>query len=297
MKIKPIHYIEYFALKSAMFFIYLLGQKMALKLGNLAAVFVYYFIPVRKKHVIESLSLSFPQKSKKEIKQITKNIYKNFMRTIVEIMFFAKSDGDTLKNLMILENEAVSEKAFQNGKGAIFMSAHFGNWELTALSFSQRHPMSVLVAKQSNPLIDKLMNGVRTKLNGYNVICRDGIPYREVLKALKRNEFVAVLSDQDGGQQGCFVPFFGRLSSVPKGAALFALRNGCPVITAFGVRQSDGTVKTYLEEIPLPNTGDAEKDIELICSAYSQKLEDFVRSCPEQWFWFHRKWKTQKLLP
>ena len=277
-----------------MFFIYLLGQKAALKFGNFVSVFAYYFIPVRKKHVLESLSLSFPQKNKKEIQQTAKNVYKNFVRTVVEIMFFAKSDGETLRKLMVLENEAIAEKVFQNGKGAIFMSAHLGNWELAALSFSQRHPMSVLVAKQSNPLIDALMNGVRTKLNGYKVICSDGIPYREVLKALKRNEFVAVLSDQDGGQQGCFVPFFGRLSSVPKGAAMFALRSGCPVITAFGVRQPDGTTKACLEEIPLPNTGDAEKDIELICAAYSKKLENFVRTYPEQWFWFHRKWKTQK---
>jgi KDO2-lipid IV(A) lauroyltransferase len=240
------------------------------------------------------LSLSFPQKRKNEIKQIAKNVYKNFIRTAVEIIFFAKTDGETLKNLMVIENEELSERAFKNAKGAIFMSAHFGNWELTALSFSQRHPMSVIVAKQSNPLINELMNSVRTRQKGYNVIPRDGTPYREVLKALKRNEFVAVLSDQDGGRQGCFVPFFGRMSSVPKGAALFALRSGCPIITAFGVRQPDGTTKTYLEEIPLPNTGDAEKDIELICGAFSQKLEKFVRAHPEQWFWFHKKWKTAK---
>jgi KDO2-lipid IV(A) lauroyltransferase len=154
--------------------------------------------------------------------------------------------------------------------------------------------MSVLVAKQANPLIDELMNSVRTRQNGYKTISRDGNPYREVLKALKRNEFVAVLSDQDGGRQGCFVDFFGRPSSTPKGAALFALRGGSPLITAFGVRQPDATTKTYLEEIPPPNTGDMEKDIETICAIYSQRLENFVRLYPEQWFWFHKKWKTKQ---
>jgi KDO2-lipid IV(A) lauroyltransferase len=293
-KIKLLYYLEYYALKSAMAFIYLLGQKAAFSFGNFAAYFIYYFIPVRKKHVLQSLALSFPEKSSSEIKKIAKNTYKNFARTMIEIMFFAKFDGQTLKNLMTIENEAVAERAFENAKGAVFMSAHFGNWELTALSFSQRHPMSVLVAKQANPFIDKLMNSVRTRQNGYKTISRDGNPYREVLRALKRNEFVAVLSDQDGGRQGCFVKFFGRPASTPKGAALFALRSGCPLITAFGVRQPDGTTKTYLEEIPAPNTGDSEKDIEIMCAKYSERLENFIRQYPEQWFWFHKKWKTQQ---
>jgi KDO2-lipid IV(A) lauroyltransferase len=295
-KIKAVHYLEYYALKSAMAFIYLLGQKAAFVFGDFVSYLIYYFIPIRKKHILQSLALSFPEKTDGQIREIAKNTYKNFSRTIIEIMFFAKFDGQTLKNLMTIENEDAAEKAFQNGKGAVFMSAHFGNWELTALSFSQRHPMSVLVAKQANPLIDKLMNSVRTRQNGYKTISRDGNPYREVLKALKRNEFVAVLSDQDGGRQGCFAEFFGRPASTPKGAAVFALRSGCPLITAFGVRQPDGSTKTYLEEIPAPNTADAEKDVEIICAKYSEKLEYFVRQYPEQWFWFHKKWKTKQQI-
>ncbi len=288
------NYVEFYALKGVMFFIYLFPRSLAQKTGQFFAVFMYYFIPIRKKHVISMLTISFPEKTKEEVLEIAKNVYKNFMNVMIDIMFFPKMSDEEIKNLMVFD-DTIIEKAYNQKKGSILMSAHFGNWELTALSFSKRYPMSVIVAKQSNGLVDKMMNDIRTK-QGFNTIYKDnaGQAFKSVIKALKENHFVAILSDQDAGKQGVFVPFLGRLASTPKGAALFALRAQCPIVTAFGVRQKDGTMLMKVGEIPLPNTGDQEKDVEIICAAYSKQLEDQVRAHPEQWFWFHRKWKTRQ---
>lgn len=286
------NYLEYYALRTAMFFIYLFPVSFARKIGQMFAAFAYYFIPVRKKHVIEMLSLSFPEKSSKEIKTIAKDVYKNFTKTVVDIMFFPKISAEKMKELMDYDNEELIDKIYKNGKGAIFLSAHFGNWELTALSFSQRYPVSVIVAKQSNPLVDKMIEDIRTN-QGFKTINRDSMAYKGVLKALKRKEFVAILSDQDAGKQGIFIPFLGRLASVPKGPALFALRAKCPIITAFGVRDNNGKMTVKMQEIPLPDTGDEEENIRIILSEYNRRLEEVIRENPEQWFWFHRKWKTR----
>jgi len=279
-----------------MFFLRLIPRNLAHKIGRIFAVFAYYFIPIRKKHIIDMLTLSFPQKTLKEIKRITKKIYINFAGTFIDIMFFPKMSDDEIKKLMTFGSgdEEIFEKIHKNGKGAILMSAHFGNWELTALSFSKRYPMSVIVAKQSNELVDKLMNEIRTK-QGFHAIYKDppGTAFRNVIKALRNNEFVAVLSDQDAGKQGVFVPFFERLASTPKGAAIFALKAKCPIITAFGARQKDGSMKMKIGQIPLPDSGNEEEDIKTISTIYSQQLEAVVKEYPEQWFWFHRKWKTR----
>ena len=287
------NYIEYYSLKTAMFFMYLFPLSFAQKIGQFIAVFAYYFIPVRKKHVINMLAVSFPEKSKDEIKNIAKNTYKNFMKTVVEMVFFPVLSDETIKNMLVYENENVITDALAKGKGMIFMSAHFGNWELTALSFSKMHPMSVMVATQSNPLVDEMINGIRTK-KGFKTINKDDkMAFRSIIKTLRANETVAFLADQDAGKQGIFVPFFGRLASTPKGPALFAIKTGCPVVAAFGVRQPDQKVKVTLAEIPLPDTGDEEEDIKIINTVYSRHLEDAVRKNPDHWFWFHRKWKTQ----
>ncbi|MDR1195624.1 MAG: lysophospholipid acyltransferase family protein [Endomicrobium sp.] len=290
------NYAEYYALKAASFFLYLFPLGFAVKIGQFIAVFAYYFVPVRKKHIIESLSISFPEKSKKEIYLIAKNTYKNFMKTIVEMAFFTVLSDETIEKMIFYENEDILNNALGRNKGMIFMSAHFGNWELTAMSFSKTHPMSVIVARQSNPLVDKMINDIRTK-RGFKAINKDDkMAFRNIIKALKANEAVGILADQDAGKQGVFVSFFGRLASTPKGPALFAIKSGCAVVTAFGVRQPDGRLKIKFTEIPLPNTGDTEEDIKIINTEYSRILEQSIKENPEHWFWFHRKWKTKPPL-
>jgi KDO2-lipid IV(A) lauroyltransferase len=291
-KINLQHYLEYIFLNIAVFIIRLFPLKFIVSASRLIASFIYYFIPIRKKYVLEALALSFPEKSKKEIKLIAKNSYKNFLRTAIEIIFFPTMSDDEIKKLLVIDKEELAEESYAQGRGTVLMSAHFGNWELTALAFSKKYPMSVIVANQSNKLIDAMINKIRTK-QGFKTISRDGMPFKEVLKALKKNEVVAVLADQDAGKNGVFVPFFGRLTSMPRGAALFALRAKCPIIIALGVRQNSGVMKVEFTQVDMPNTGDLEKDVEIINSFYSKKLEEAVCKNPEQWFWFHYKWKTR----
>jgi KDO2-lipid IV(A) lauroyltransferase len=285
------NYAEYIALKIAIFFVRLFPFKFSVKAGEMIGVVSYYIVNFRRSHVIDMLTQAFPEKSQKEIKTITRSTYKNFARTIIEIIFFPTMSDDEIKKLLICTNEHLVRESYAAGKGTIFMSAHLGNWELTALAYSKIYPMSVVVANQSNVLVDKMMDNVRTN-QGFSTISRDGMAFRDVMKALRRNEIVAFLADQDAGPQGIFIPFFGRLTSTPKGAALFALRAKCPIIIALGIRQKNGVMKVEFMEVPIPNSGDINKDIEIINVFYLKKLENIVRRYPEQWFWFHRKWKT-----
>lgn len=285
--------LEYYALKTSMFFLHLFPMSRAQKIGEILALFIYYFVPVRKKHILTMLERSFPEKGKKEIRNIARNVYKNFMKTVIEMAFFPVLSDETIKNMMVYEDESMVYNALSRGKGLIFMSAHFGNWELTALAFSKKYPMSVIVAKQSNPLVDKMINGIRTE-KGFKAIDKDDkMAFRSIIKTLKANETVAILADQDAGKQGVFVPFFSRQASTPKGPALFALKSGAPIIFVFGTREPDQKIKVKMREIPFPRTGNEEEDIKIINTQYSRLLEQAVRENPDHWFWFHRKWKTR----
>ncbi|MDD3066113.1 MAG: lysophospholipid acyltransferase family protein [Endomicrobiaceae bacterium] len=287
------HYIEYISLRTVMFFLYLMPVKAAKKIGLLIAEFAFYFVPVRKKHVIESLTIAFPSKNRKEILKIAKDVYRQFVITVVEFIFFRKMTGEEIKDMYEDSDFKLMEDSLKQGKGAVLLSGHFGNWELLAKSFAQRYPTSVIVAQQSNPMVDKLMNETRT-IKGFNTIYKDSLVFRAVSRALKRNEFVAILADQDAGRQGVFVPFFGRLASTAKGPAAFALRCGCPIIAAFAVRKPDGKYKTVPVEIKKPEGVEEEKAIEMIMAEYSRILQKQIEEYPSYWFWFHRRWKTKK---
>lgn len=286
------HYIEYVSLKLLISFLHLFSINIAKKIGFFLADIAFVFVPIRKKHIIDSLTKSFPKKSKQEIISIAKDVYKQFVCTVIEIIFVSKMSDQQLKDSVNFQNLYLIEQARKNGKGAVILSAHFGNWELLAISFGHRYPLSVIVAKQENPYFDKMIDGIRSN-RGYKTIYKEKAPLG-VMRALKKNEFVAILADQHAGVQGVYTPFFYREVSTPKGPAVFALKAKCPLYTGFCARQPNGRYVVTFEEIELPNAGDEEKNIEIIMTRYNEILQKHIEQNPSFWFWFHRRWKTQK---
>lgn len=287
------HLIEYYALKVTMAFLYLFSIDAAKKIGFFLADIAFIFVPIRKKHIISSLTKAFPKKKLEEINKIAKDVYKQFVCTVVEIIFVSKMSDKQLKNFVNFENIYLVENIIKSGKGAVMLSAHFGNWEMLAISFAKRYKLSVIVAKQENPYFDEMINGIRSN-RGYKTIYKEVAPIG-VMKALKRNEFVAILADQHAGDQGVYTPFFFGDVSSPKGPAVFALRAECPIITGFCVRQSDGRYVATFEEIPVVSTGNEEDDIKKIMTKYNETLQRYVEKYPSYWFWFHRRWRNRQL--
>jgi KDO2-lipid IV(A) lauroyltransferase len=97
--------------------------------------------------------------------------------------------------------------------------------------------------------------------------------------------------DQDAHEAGVFVPFFGRLASTPKGAAIFHLKTGSPLILATSRRISRERYVIHLEE--LDTTALEPRNAESITALATRRLEAAIRETPEQWFWMHRRWKTR----
>jgi KDO2-lipid IV(A) lauroyltransferase len=288
------NYVEYGILKILIFVIFFFGRTISQFFGQMIAVIIYYFIPVRKREVLKNISLSFPEKNKKDIKLIAKNTYKTFVRIFLNMLFISKMSDTDVEKLLIYD-ENVIKKALNKGRGLILISAHFGNWELSALAFSKKYPIALIVAKQSNNLVNELLHNFRMRKEFNNIdFQRDfKMSFRNIIKILKKNQILAILGDQDAGKHGVFSPFLGRLASTSKGPGFFAIYAKSSVVTAFGVSQKDGSMKMNLEELIVPNTGDKKRDIEIIAEIYNKRLEEAIRTNPEQWFWFHRRWHTR----
>jgi KDO2-lipid IV(A) lauroyltransferase len=128
---------------------------------------------------------------------------------------------------------------------------------------------------------------------GMTVLHRD-VAVRGSLRALRGNELVAILLDQNAGDDGVFVPFFGHLASTAPGAAAFALKTGAAVLPAFGWRNPDDTHTTVVRPaLPVVNTGDRDRDILANTARYTEEIEKHIRVHPEQWFWLHKRWKAR----
>lgn len=286
------HYIEYISLSIFATVIRLFPLSFARFIARRLADLVFYVIPIRKKLVIGSLRHFFKdQKSPNEIKKIARAVYQQFSQTMMELLFFPKFSIEEIAEMVEIENLSIIEKVKKNGRGAVLVGAHFGNWEFMGVALAKYFPVTFVIGQQKNLMVDNLLNSYRIN-KGVKLIPLK-LALRGVLKALKGNELIAILSDQDAHEDGTFVDFLGRPASTPKGPALFALKAGCPLMMGTIFRKN-GKFKVVFEEIPKPeSSGDLEKDIQSYTAAYTKVLENHIKNHPDHWFWLHRRWKTK----
>ena len=117
---------------------------------------------------------------------------------------------------------------------------------------------------------------------------------REIIKRLKKGELITSLNDQDAGTIGQFTQFFGQPASTARGPAKFHHATGCALVFFIALRRKDDTFDNYIEEICWQPCDNKEEESRRILQSYSDILEKYIRAHPEQWMWFHRRWKTRK---
>lgn len=185
-------------------------------------------------------------------------------------------------------------EALAPGKGVVLVTAHCGNWEWMNLALQAVGiPMTVAGRRLHDPRFDRFITRLRTRFGGEAVARGDGAG-RALLKALHRGRVVGLLIDQDIKVPGAFVRFFGQPAWTPTGAAFLALSRQCPVVLGFARREPDGTMDITLHP-PMAPVGDHQKeeDVATLTAVLTARIEDHIRACPDQWVWFHQRWRRK----
>ena len=181
------------------------------------------------------------------------------------------------------------EEAKRRGHGVLFATAHFGNWELSAFAHGLlTEPMNVVVRPLDNPRIDGLVES-RRQLSGNRLITKWDSA-RAILRALKANEAVGILMDQNSSlQEGVFVNFFGVPACANATFARIAARTGAAVIPGFAIWLESEQRYVLRFYPPMEMSGDAAAET----ARLNGLLEEIIRQYPDQWLWIHRRWKTR----
>jgi Kdo2-lipid IVA lauroyltransferase/acyltransferase len=224
-----------------------------------------------------------------EAEPIVDGVFRSIARLLVAFARFPEIRRETVGAWVRCEGMEHYDAAIRAGRGVLFATAHLGNWELSAFAHALfRSPMEVVVRPLDNPLIDALVER-RRALSGNRPIAKQEAA-RAILKALKANQAVGILIDQNSAPEaGVFVDFFGVPACAPVGFAKLAARSGAAVIPGFALwsEQERRYVLRFYPAVPM--TGDAARDTQAIQS----RLERVIREYPEQWLWIHRRWKTR----
>ncbi|MCJ7497105.1 MAG: lysophospholipid acyltransferase family protein [candidate division Zixibacteria bacterium] len=287
------HRVEYLLTRGLGTLVQILPYQASICIGSFLGDLAFSLFRIRRKVALDNLKRAFGRSlAEKEVRRIAREAYRNIGRGLVEYAMFPvlKKKLDKLVKFEGLDN---FDRALTGKKGVVLIAGHFGSWELMGAATSQKgYPIDFLVGEQHNILVDNLMNKYR-QLMGIGII-KMGVATRGVIKALRNNRFVAMLSDQDAGKDGTMVNFFGYPASTPKGPAAFVLKTEAPLIMGFIIRQDNGRQRIIFEEpIYIRKSKNKDDDIRNLTQAYTSLLEEYIRKYPDHWFWPHRRWKTQ----
>ncbi|OQX58687.1 hypothetical protein DRQ15_08300 [candidate division KSB1 bacterium] len=284
--------VEYVSLKFLNWVVHLLPYPLALQCSKVLGFLLFSVARVRRRVVLSNLRRAFPEKSFKEIKRIAWQNYVHFSRVAIEYLNFPRFYQHELSDFVDFNDKEILDEVRKTGKGAILVGGHLGNWEILGAAISrQGYPLTAIVADQRNTLIDHWMNEYRSA-SGMKIFRRKEAA-KAILQALKKGEFVILLSDQDAGKDGVFVNYFGTLVSAPAGAAVFALRTNAKLIYVSCVFNGN-KYRTSFRPIDVEQYRklDYFEALRQITQAFTNLLEAEVRTYPHQWFWMHRRWKS-----
>jgi len=257
-------------------------------LSNILYILLYYLIPLRKKQVFDNLKLAFPDETLTWYLKTAKGSYKNLINNLVQFLAFPKS---FLNATISVKGQRLLDDVLAEGKGIIFVSGHFGDWEILAAWLGyNKYPVSAVATKQGNRGADKFSLELRGQLGMKHIYRKASLD--NMYKVLECGEILALVSDQDAKKRGAFVNYFNQQTSTPKGAARFHLGNGAPII--FTVCYQNKPNEYTIEFLPINISDNAT--IESITQSYTSTLEKYVRRFPAQYFWFHRRWKTKPII-
>lgn len=287
------HRLEYAGLRVLMSMTRRLAPARASQVGDVLGALVFHVTGMRKKLVMEHMARVFGMSGDSEkLRAMSRSVYRQLGRTAVEHARLLAGRTADLRDRLDISGEEHIAHARNGGRGVILITGHFGYWELLGATVAMLgYPITVVAKKLHNPAVDRLVHAGRERL-GMAVAAMDKAP-AAVYRALRRNECVGLLADQDAGAGGVFVDFLGIRASTYQGPALFALRTGAPIVPCFIIRSGPERhrvcFETPIEAIP---TGDEPADIARITQAYTDVLARYIMDYPDHWFWVHRRWKT-----
>ncbi len=177
----------------------------------------------------------------------------------------------------------------QEGKGGIMVSAHLGNWEMGAAVLSTLgHPLSIVALPHADHRINQFFNQQRESFG--SVVIQTNVAVRRVLEHLKEKKLIAILAERDFGHHGIRLPFLGKTAMIPKGAAIFSLKTGVPIIPCFFIREGFNRFSiTFKQPIYPPVVSDDHFNDEQLTSyinTYLKEIEAQIRLHPTQWLMF-----------
>lgn len=264
------------------------------KIGALFGYTVFAAIAGLRKRIVKRIAEALPEMVKinpalaaTDAQQIGRAYFANLGRCFAELAKIHYGFARPMLEQVEFRGVEHFQAAKTAGRGVLFITAHCGNWEASALAFGlQYEPMHMLIRHQNSPSVNQLFENLRTQY-GNQTIHKDGAA-RKVLSVIRKGGIVGILSDiAVPMHEGIVTPFMGRLAWTTPLPAVIAQKTGCALLPGFIRREGEKLVVEFY-----PQIGTEGQDVPAITAALSDRIGNYIASYPDEWFWFYSRWRN-----
>ncbi len=273
-------------------FIVSIPKNYIIKTGNILGSIAYLLDARHRRIVRRNLKFANPEWPLDKINKISRKTFQNTGITVLEIcQMTCFSKEDILQKVRIRGKENLLN-TIKSPEGVIMISAHIGNWEMCSLFLSCYMQKSVVVVAQNQPnIIERIIHKLRTS-TGNVIVSKKGAMIK-LVRTLRKGKMIGLLIDQGTSRgEGVDVTFFGHKTNATYAASLLGARYNCPILPVYCIRKSDAKLTVVVEPpLKLHKTDDVRADLQTNTQIMTDSVEKIVSLYPEQWLWFHKRWK------
>ncbi len=298
------HRLEYLVFQTLVCVVDCLSPRATVWLAESLAWLIHCILPrklTRYKVARDNIRLAFGDKySEEEIDQLVYRMWVHLFRTVAEIVqSVRKLHIHSYRQAIHFADFTRTNEAVCSGRRVIMLGGHFGNWEIgTTLLGMWGFPMGVVARELDNPYLHEWFRRFR-EMTGHRLMMKSG-GYDDMNALLRKGGNLGMLCDQDAGPRGLFVDFFGHPASTFKSIALLALEYDALIIVGYSIRRPDNydespwvKFEVGCEALIDPRTINSNDPVGEITRQYTAALERAICKAPEQYFWVHRRWKSE----
>jgi KDO2-lipid IV(A) lauroyltransferase len=276
-------------------FLNVLPRWLAMLLGSMVGLAAWHILPREQYRALRHLGLVFADGLTPAQRQtIGRAFFVNSGKNLTDLIRFRKHYASEIRQLVTVEGLEHFDDAYRRGKGVIGVTGHIGNFELLAVHIAAMgYQVAVIGREMYDQRLNQMLVENRQALGLTNIATTDSP--RVLIQWLKQGKALGVLIDNDSVRvRSMHVPAFGRLSNTPVGQTIIALRLGTALVPMACVRTEDDRYKIVIKPGVAIEPGVAEEQqVYQVTLKCTKELEDIIREYPEQWAWFHNRWRTK----
>lgn len=293
---RMLHWLAYLAVRLYCMIAQMFPINVNLRTARWLGWFWYRVMRRHRDRAKQHLRLAFGHTlSERQIDRIARKSMQQMTMMAVELLFTPRLINEwTWPHRIQLRNLREGLEILLDGRGAIMLTGHYGNWELLGFSLAALgFEMTAVMRPLDNPYLNDYLMAQRQK-RGLQLLYKKGAT-ATADDILEGGGVLCFIADQNAGHKGLFVDFFGTPASTYKSIGLLAIRHNVPVICGYARRTSPRfEYEIGVTRIIRPHEWQGRDDeLRWITQEYSKAIETFVREAPEQYLWIHRRWKSR----